>query len=237
MVAVVAIAGLGAATCAGTMAEQPAPKENSDVAHPATPPTLSPPLEAELTAIRNNPLAAIGFGEKAYLPYELVKGRDLVDSPEPGLVPRLAVEALDGHNDRVFRLVMLQILGLRREAAVDTTLIAALADPALRPLAAYLLGRPGFKGYPARDRKSVAPLLRSLAAHLDDAGHYDDPWYQRSYATGDLVLAAYVRLAGIDRFVFANAENRDFLGYTLHFPDAERTGLRTQAKQFPILAD
>ncbi|HEX8107816.1 MAG TPA: hypothetical protein VF516_08795 [Kofleriaceae bacterium] len=236
-VALVAIAGLGAATCAGTMAEQPAPKENSDVAHAATPPALSPPLEAELAAIRRDPLAAVGFGEKAYLPYELVKGRELVDSPEPGVVPRLSTEALDAHNDRVFRLVMLQILGLRREAAVDTTLVSALADPAVRPLAAYLLGRPGFKGYPARDRKSVAPLLRALATHLDDAGHYDDPWYQRAYATGDLVLAAFVRLAGVDRFVFANPEDRDFLGYTLHFPDAERAGLRAQAKQMPIPAE
>jgi len=67
MAALVAIAALGAGTCAGTMAEQPAPKENSDVAHPATPPALSPPLEAELVAIRREPLAAIGFGEKAYL--------------------------------------------------------------------------------------------------------------------------------------------------------------------------
>lgn len=236
-VALVTAATLGAATCAGPTAEQPAPKENPHVAHPATPPVLSPPLEAELAAIRHEPLNSIGFGEKAYLPYELVKGRELVDSPEPGVVQRLAAEALDGRNDRVFRLVMLQILGLRREAAVDTTLVAALADPALRPLAAYLLGRPGFKGYPARDRKSGAPLLRALAAHLDDAGRYDDPWYQHAYATADLVLAAFVRLAGVDRFVFTNPEDRDFLGYTLHFPDAERTGLRTQAKQFPIPAD
>jgi hypothetical protein len=239
MVALIAIAGLGSATCAGTMAERPGPKETSDVTHAATPPTLSPSLEAELAAIRREPLAAVGFGEKAYLPYELVKGRDLVDSPEPGVVPRLSAEALDGHNDhndRVFRLVMLQILGLRRDAAVDTTLVAALADPALRPLAAYLLGRPGFKGYPARDRKSVAPLLRALAAHLDDAGRYEDPWYQHAYATGDLVLAAFVRLTGIDRFVFANPEDRDFLGYTLHFPDAERAGLRAQAKQMSIPA-
>jgi hypothetical protein len=235
--ALLAIAALGATTCSGTMAEQPAPKENSDVAHPATPPALSPPLEAELTAIRRDPLAAVGFGEKAYLPYELVKGRELVDSPEPGVVPHLSAEALDRHNDRVFRLVMLQILGLRREATVDTTLVAALADPALCPLAAYLLGRPGFKGYPARDRKTAAPLLRALAAHLDDAGRYDDPWYQRAYATGDLVLAAFVRLAGVDRFVFANPEDRDFLGYTLRFPDPERAGLRAQAKQFPIPAD
>lgn len=237
MTALVASAALGAATCAGTMAEQPAPKENSDVAHPATPSALSPPLEAELAVIRREPLAAVGFGEKAYLPYELVKGRELVDSPEPGVVPRLAAEALDGHNDRVFRLVMLQILGLRREAAVDTTLVAALADPAVRPLAAYLLGRPGFKGYPSRDRTSVAPLLRALATHLDDAGRYDDPWYQRSHATSDLVLAAFVRLAGVDRFVFTNPEDRDFLGYTLRFPDAERAGLRAQTKQFPIPAD
>jgi hypothetical protein len=107
----------------------------------------------------------------------------------------------------------------------------------VRPLAAYLLGRPGFKGYPARDRKSVAPLLRALAAYLDDAGRYDDPWYQHAYATGDLVLAAFVRLAGVDRFVFTTPEDRDFLGYALHFPDGERAGLRAQAKQMPLRAE
>jgi len=55
--------------------------------------------------------------------------------------------------------------------------------------------------------------------------------------TGDLVLAAFVRLAGVDRFVFTNPEDRDFLGYTLHFPDTERAGLRAQAKQMPLPAE
>jgi len=60
-------------------------------------------------------------------------------------------------------------------AAVDDALVAAVADPGLRPLAAYFLGRPGYKGYPQRDRKITEPLLRPLAGHLHDAGVYEDP--------------------------------------------------------------
>lgn len=195
---------------------------------------LSPPLEAELAVIRRDPLAALGFGEKAYLPYELIKGEDLARSREPELVPRLLAEALDGRNDRIFRLVMLQILALHSDAAVDAALVTALTDPVLRPLAAYFLGRSGFKGYPARERKTVAPLLRALAAHLDDTGIYDDPWYRTTHATRDLVLGAFVRIAGPDSFTFADPENRDFVGYTLRFPEAERAGLHAQAKQRAI---
>lgn len=222
-----------ACTCTGTLANGQNPKENPDVTHEATH-ALPPPLEAELVEIRRDPVAAVGFGEKAYLPYELVKGEALVTSREPELVPRLLTEALDGRNDRIFRLVMLQILGLRREAAVDAALVTALADPVLRPLAAFFLGRPGFKGYPARERTTIAPLLRALAAHLEDAGVYDDPWYRTTHPTRDLVLAAFVRIAGPDSFTFVDPGARDLIGYTLRFPDPERGGLLAQAKRRDI---
>jgi hypothetical protein len=39
------------------------------------------------------------------------------------VAPWLAAEALDGRNDLVFRFVVLQILGLRADAAVDAALI------------------------------------------------------------------------------------------------------------------
>jgi hypothetical protein len=233
-------AGLLALTglaCNGQLASTPPSKENSDVAHHDRQHALSASLEAELAEIRPDPLAAVGFGEKAYSPYELVKGDELVRSRDPEVLPRLLAEALDGRNDRIFRLVMLQILGLRTEAAVDAALVAALADPVLRPLAAYFLGRAGFKGYPSRERRTVAPLLRALAAHLGDPGVYEDPWYRRSHATGDLVLGAFIRIAGPEAFAFADPTERDFVGYTLRFPKAERASLLEQAKRHPIPAE
>jgi len=186
------------------MANDPIPKENQNVTTLSNRPALDAELEAELAQIRRAPAAAVGMGEKAYSPYELVEGEDLVRATEPEVVPRLAAEALDPRNDRVFRFVMLQILGLRREAAVDAALVNELADPLLRPLAAYFLGRPGYKGYPARDRNTVTPILRALAAYLQDAGVYQDPWYHNTRATADLALAAFVRIAGPQAFTFAN---------------------------------
>jgi len=235
-----ACAGLlvvSALACNTQLTRAPSAKENVDVAHNDRLHVLPAPLEEELAEIRRDPLAAVGLGEKAYTPYEIVKGEALWRGRDPEIVPRLLAEALDGRNDRTFRLAMLQLLGLRSEAAVDEALVAALADPLLRPLAAYFLGRAGFKGYAPRQRKTVAPLLRALAAHLADPGEYVDPWYRRSHATGDLVLGAFVRIAGPDSFTFADPSERDFVGYTLRFPEGERASLRDQARRYPIKAE
>jgi hypothetical protein len=216
------------------MKNDPIPKENQNVTTLSNQPALDAELEAELARIRRAPVAAVGMGEKAYSPYELVEGEDLVRATEAEVVARLSAEALDQRNDRVFRLVMLQILALRREAAVDAALVDGLADPLLRPLAAYFLGRPGYKGYPVRERHAVTPILRALAAYLQDAGVYQDPWYHNTRATADLVLAAFVRIAGPDAFTFASPEERDVIGYTLRFPDGERAGLLAQAQRWPL---
>jgi hypothetical protein len=231
--ALAAICALASLACSPKVANEPPPKETPRVTHAPTPHPLPAALEADLAKVRQAPLAAVGFGEKAYSPYELVEGQPLVSDPGPDIVPRLQAEALDRRNDRVFRLVMLQILALRREPAVDAALLAALADPVLRPLAAYFLGRPGFKGYPARERKTVAPLLEALSAYLEDAGTYADPWYHRTYRTSDLVLGAFVRIAGPAAFTFVDPGDRDMVGYTLDLPEIERAGLLEQAKRWP----
>ncbi len=114
--------------------------------------TLSAELEAELAEIRRDPLDAVGFGEKAFLPYELRKGDGLVRSRDGLVTTRLAAEAANANNDHVFRLVMLQVLAYRDDPAVDAALASAAGDPRIGGLAIYLLGRIGFKGYPARTR-------------------------------------------------------------------------------------
>ncbi len=59
-----------------------------------------------------------------------------------------------------------------------------------------------------------------------------EPWYHTRHATADLVLAAFVRIAGPDRFTFADQAERAFLGYTFRFPTVERAGLLAQAEQW-----
>jgi hypothetical protein len=195
---------------------------------------LPPTLEAEIAGIRRDPLDAVGFGEKAFIPYELRQGGELVRSPDPAVTARLLDEARDSQNDRVARLAMLQVMAQRDDPAVDAALTSAVADPILRPLAGYLLGRIGFKGYPKRERAS-APLLRALAPHLEDTGTFDDPWYGKSLRTGDLVLGAFIRIAGPGAFDFAGPGDATYVGYTvLPFADAARRALLAQAKAFRI---
>jgi len=195
---------------------------------------LSTELEAELAAIRRDPLDAVGFGEKAFLPYELRKGEGLVRSRDAVVTARLASEASDTTNDRVFRLVMLQVMAYRDDPAVDPALAGAVGDPVIGGLASYLVGRIGFKGYPARARVA-APLLRALAPHLDDAATFDDPWYQKRYRVGDLALGAFVRIAGPDRFRFTDPQDATYVGYTVLPPsDALRSTLLAQARAFVI---
>jgi hypothetical protein len=206
------------------------------VTHAAGRHPLPAALEAELVTVRRAPIAALGFSEKAYSPYELVEGQQLVSDPSAQIVPRLLAEALDTRNDRVFRLVMLQVMALRGDTTVDTALMAAFGDPVLRPLAAYFLGRAGFEGYPARERTTVVRrlLLQALSTHLDDAGIYEDPWDHTTYRTSDLVLGAFVRIGGPASFTFVDPIERDMVGYTLHFPETERAGLLEQARRWPL---
>jgi hypothetical protein len=199
-----------------------------------TAPALPSPLEAELAAIRRDPADAIGFGEKAYLPYELRHGERLASSRDVAVTEHLVAEARDAAKDRVYRLAVLQVLAYRDDPAVDAALADAVADPVIGGLACYLVGRIGFKGYPSRSR-AAGPLLRALAPHLDDAGSFDDPWYRKRYRIADLALAAFVRIAGPERFRFSDPQDATFIGYTLLAPsDAERATLLPQVKSFAI---
>jgi hypothetical protein len=200
-----------------------------------TGPRLEAPLEEQLLQVREAPEKAIAFSGKAWLPYYLHLAEDLAYSDNPQVTVRLAAEAADQNNARVFRLAMVQLLGWRRDASADDALIVALSDPTLRPLASFLLGRIGYKGYPLRDRPARR-ILTALKPHLDDDSAYLDPWYDETYRTGDLVIAAFVRVAGVDRFRFLDEEkHKNWIGMELpSFDAAERDNLRAQCEAFVV---
>jgi hypothetical protein len=192
--------------------------------------TLSADLEHELAAVRADPVDAIGYGAKAYMPYELRRGKELMYGSAAEVTARLSAEARDSDNPRTFRLAALQILARRNDPAVDAALTAALSDPVLRPLAAFLIGRIGFKGYPERERDTAA-LARALVPYFDDRSTFDDPWYHRSWSTQQIVIGAYVRLTGPDRFTFVDPDAEDFIGWQLPaLSDADTSGLLMQCR-------
>jgi hypothetical protein len=187
-------------------------------------------LEAELEAIRADPGESVGFGEKAFIPYEPNVAHFLITSDDPAVTERLLAEAT-GDGDRVFRLAVLHVLGKRADAGVDAALLTTLEDPELRATSAYLLGRPGYKGYPERERDAEA-IRAALRRHLDDDGIFEDPFYRRSFRTADFVLAAYVRVTGPERFRIADDVLADLIGYELpRFDEETRADLLAQAKR------
>jgi hypothetical protein len=198
--------------------------------------TLSDDLERELRAIRADPIDAVGLGDTGYLPYVLRRGEPLTHSDEPAVTARLASAIADRSAPPTERLALLQVLGLRGDPSVDGALIDALADPALRPLAAYLLGRAGFKGYPRRARSTRAALA-GLAAQLDDGGEFHDPWHDQSLHTQDLVVAAFIRIAGPERFDLSALDRprAEMIGYELAALDpASRSSLVAQCKAVDV---
>jgi hypothetical protein len=190
-------------------------------------PRLPEALEAELDRIRSEPRRSIGQGEKVWLPYEPTVARLLVSVDDPAVTERLQAEM--AHADRVTRLALLQVIGRRADDRVDGVLLEALEDPELRATAAYLLGRAGDKGYPARER-DVPAIRAALRRYLDDAGTFEDPFSRQTFRVSDFVLAAYVRLSGPERFRFSNVSRQDMVGYELPRLDDDRDALLAQAR-------
>jgi hypothetical protein len=208
-------------------AARPAPGKKAPMAH------LTPALEAELDSIRKNPLEAVGFGEKSYLPYEPNGSTGLQRDPDPATTERLAAEIEQRGADRTFRLAVLHVIGKRSDAKVDGVLIAALEDPDLRATAAYLLGRPGFKGYPARAR-DVAAVRKALRPYLEDGTVFDDPFYKKQFRTQDFAICAFVRLSGPENFAIADKTLAGMIGYTLpRLDDDLRAALIARARSLP----
>jgi hypothetical protein len=193
---------------------------------------LPPALEAELAAIRKDPAESVGFGLKAYVPYEPNTGHGLMTGGGPEVTRRLT-EEVRGPGDRVYRLAILHVLGKRADPGVEAALLDALADPALRATAAYLLGSAGSKGYPRRTHDGAA-VRAALRACLDDATEFHDPFYRKTFRTQDFVIGAYVRLTGPERFRFADPNTKDLIGLALpELSDAARADLQAQIKRMP----
>ena len=193
-------------------------------------PALPKALETELAAIRTNPEESVGFGLKAYLPYEPTGSQALMNSDDPAITKRLLVEA-SGIGDTVYRLAVLHVLGKRTDATVDAALIHLLADDALRATAAYLLGRVGYKGYLPRTR-DVTAVRTALRTHIKDSTTFTDPFYQKTYRTQDFVIAAYIRVTGPSQFTFTSSSLEDLIGLGLpEFSDDVRADLRENSSR------
>jgi hypothetical protein len=191
-------------------------------------PDLPPALEEELAAIAADPGASVGYGLKAFLPYYPNAAKFLISYDDPAVTERLMAE-MDGAS-RVHKLALLQVLGRRSDPTVDDALLKTLEDPELRATSAYLLGRPGYKGYPGRER-DVSAIRAALKRHLTDDSTFEDPFYDRTFRTQDFVLAAFVRLTGPERFRFADPDAAELIGYELPaFDEATRAGLLEQAE-------
>lgn len=210
--------------------QNPAMTPSTDMRLDVMKPALPEALEAELAAIRSNPGEAVGFGLKAYLPYEPSDSQALMNSDDPGVTKRLLAEA-GGTGDTVYRLAVLHVLGKRTDATVDAALIQLLADDELRATAAYLLGRVGYKGYLPR-RRDVAVVQKALRTHIHDNTTFTDPFYQETYRTQDFVIAAYIRVTGPDRFTFADPSLEELIGLGLPaFSDEVRSDLLKQIER------
>lgn len=184
-------------------------------------------LEDELATIGNNPIESVGFGLKAYLPYEPSGSQSLMNSDDPAVTRRLLAE-VSGKGNSVYRLAVLHVLGKRTDTSVDAALIQLLNDDVLCATAAYLLGRVGYKGYLPRTR-DIEAVRNALRAHIRESSTFTDPFYQQTYRTQDFVIAAYIRVTGPDQFKLGNSSLEDLIGLSLPmFSDEIRNDLLVQ---------
>lgn len=193
-------------------------------------PPLHKTLEDELAAIRDDPVESVGFGLKAYLPYEPTGSQALINSDDPAVTKRLFAEA-NGTGNTVYRLAVLHILGKRTDATVDDALIHLLQVDTLRATAAYLLGRVGYKGYFPRTR-DISVVQTALQAYIEDRSLFTDPFYQKTFRTQDFVIAAFIRVMGPNKFTWSNLGSDDLIGLSLpEFSDNTREELLAQIRR------
>ena len=208
--------GCGSMTTEGRQQQEPRPQ-------------LPPSLEAELDTIAADPANAVSSGLKAFVPYGVGAAHSLAGYDDPAVTQRLLADMRGA--DRVHKLALLHVLGMRADPTVDAALRETLRDPQLTATSAYLLARPGYKGYPDRPVDADADRA-ALRERLDDDTTFEDPFYDRSFRTQDFILAAYIRLVGPDRFEFRDPGLEPLIGYELpRFDDATRADLLEQARR------
>jgi hypothetical protein len=158
----------------------------------------------------------LGDGERGWHPYAL---RSEVTDMARRLANPLAAyrELLASEGDPYWREVLLFLTASSEDPRADVLLLDALKDPQLRPRALYLLGVAGTKGWPRRER-DTAQILRAIVPHVDDSTPYEDVVHGTTVENGDFARAAFVRIAGPDRFPsLANLPwtQADFIGLTV----------------------
>ena len=77
----------------------------------------------------------------------------------------------------------------------------------------------------------------SETAQLDDGGEFHDPWRDQSLHTQDLVIAAFVRIAGPERFDLSALDRprAEMIGYEpAELDPASRSSLVAQCKAVDV---
>jgi len=141
----------------------------------------------------------IGDGGRVYYPYSL-RGSVLKLATTLKQPLNVYARALQSQTKPARTEIALFLIASTDDARADDLLVAALEKSHSRARAAYLLGAIGGKGWPKRQR-DTARILTALAPHVHDNSAYHDPYYTKtSFQVGDFVKAAYIRIAGVDKF-------------------------------------
>jgi hypothetical protein len=182
--------------------------------------------------------APLGEGGRSWYPYMV---RSEISDAVAGFDDPVALLAqwLETERDPLWCEVVLFLLAAQDDARVDAILVDALADPRLRPRALYLIGAIGTRGWPKRDR-DVPALLRAVRPWTSDATTYVDPVHEEDVVVGDLAKAAFIRLAGPERFpALERAANPrqpfpvEHVGMAIaHYDDQARDELQAEIDRF-----
>ena len=109
-----------------------------------------------MAAIRADPLNSVGYGEKAFTPYEPNEAHGLMTYRDAAVTRRLLAE-IEASEDRVLKLALLHVLGKRADDTVDAALLTALKDPELTATAATCSGARASRAIPSARAGTSTP--------------------------------------------------------------------------------
>ena len=138
------------------------------------------------------------------MPYGVGVAHFLVSYDDPAVTQRLLAEMHGA--DRVLKLALLHVLGMRADPTVDAALRDTLRDPrADRDERVPARALRATRAMPTAPSTST-PTAPRCATDSTTTRTFDDPFYHRSFRTQDFVLAAFIRLTGPDRFTFPDPD-------------------------------